>query len=95
MNVCVFGAGNMGARIAEVFLSHDHEVALVDVQDRFLQNGYSRIENDYNFLVRKGKMEEARKDALLSKLKLTTDRKVAANADFVMEVILERMDLKK
>lgn len=66
MNVCVFGAGNMGARIAEVFLSHDHEVALVDVQERFLQNGYARIENDYEFLVRKGKMEEKRKAQLLS-----------------------------
>ncbi len=95
MNVCVFGAGNMGARIAEVFLSHDHEVSLVDVQDRFLQNGYTRIENDYEFLVRKGKMEEKRKAQLLSKLKMTTDRKIASNADFVMEVILERMDLKK
>ncbi len=95
MNVCVFGAGNMGARIAEVFLTNGHDVTLVDIQDRFLRGGYSRIESDYNFLVRKGKMEESQKNELLSKLKMTTDRKAASNADFVMEVILERMDLKK
>ena len=95
MNVCVFGAGNMGARIAEVFLTHDHDVTLIDVQDKFLQGGVSRIAGDFDFLIKKGKMEESRKDELLSKLKLTTDRKAASNADFVMEVILERMDLKK
>ena len=95
MNVCVFGAGNMGARIAEVFMTHDHDVTLIDVQDKFLQGGVSRITGDFDFLIKKGKMEESRKDELLSKLKTTTDRKAASNADFVMEVILERMDLKK
>ena len=95
MNVCVFGAGNMGARIAEVFMTHDHDVTLIDVQDKFLQGGVSRITGDFDFLIKKGKMEESCKDELLSKLKTTTDRKAASNADFVMEVILERMDLKK
>ena len=47
MNVCVFGAGNMGARIAEVFLTHDHDVTLIDVQDKFLQGGVSRIAGDF------------------------------------------------
>ena len=49
MKVCVFGAGNMGARIAEVFLTHDHEVTLVDIKDEFLAGGEKRIEGDLNF----------------------------------------------
>ena len=96
MKVCVFGAGNMGARIAEVFLTHDHEVTLVDIKDEFLAGGVKRIEGDLNFLVRKGKMTAERvADLLGNHLKTSTDRKVASDADFVIEVILENMDLKK
>ena len=96
MKVCVFGAGNMGARIAEVFLTHDHEVTLVDIKDEFLAGGVKRIEGDLNFLVRKEKMTAERvADLLGNHLKTSTDRKVASDADFVIEVILENMDLKK
>lgn len=96
MKVCVFGAGNMGARIAEVFLTHDHEVSLVDIKDQFLEGGVKRIEGDLNFLVRKEKMTAERMNDLLSNhLTTSTDRNVAKDADFVIEVILENMDLKK
>ena len=40
-------------------------------------------------------MTAERKDELLASLKTSVDRKDAADADFIMEVILERMDLKK
>ena len=95
MKVCVFGAGNMGARIAEVFLTHDHDVTLVDIKDQFLEGGVKRIDGDLSFLVKKEKMTEERKTALLSGLKTSVDRNVAKDADFVIEVILENMDLKK
>lgn len=96
MKVCVFGAGNMGARIAEVFLTHDHEVTLIDIKDQFLEGGVKRIEGDLNFLVRKEKMTADRvSDLLGNHLKTSTDRNVAKDADFVIEVILENMDLKK
>ena len=96
MKVCVFGAGNMGARIAEVFLTHDHEVTLVDIKDEFLAGGVKRIEGDLNFLVRKEKMTaDSVADLLDNHLTTSTDRNVAKDADFVIEVILENMDLKK
>ena len=40
-------------------------------------------------------MTEERKDELLAALKTTVDRNAVADATSVMEVILERMDLKK
>lgn len=40
-------------------------------------------------------MTEEKKNELLASLKTSLDRKAAADADFIMEVILERMDLKK
>ncbi len=97
MKVCVFGAGNMGARIAEVFLTHDHEVTMIDIKDEFVQGGVSRIDGDLAFLVKKEKMTEERKNELMNggRLKTSTDRNAAKDADFVIEVILENMDLKK
>lgn len=95
MKVCVFGAGNMGARIAEVFLTNGHEVTMLDIKQEFVDRGVKTITNDLSFLVKKEKMTEEKKNELLASLKTSLDRKVAADADFVMEVILERMDLKK
>ena len=95
MKVCVFGAGNMGARIAEVFLTNGHDVTMLDVKQEFVDRGVKTITNDLSFLVKKEKMTEEHKNELLGALKTSLDRKAAADADFVMEVILERMDLKK
>ena len=95
MKVCVFGAGNMGARITEVFLNAGHDVTMIDIKPEFTERGKTVIAHDYDFLVKKGKMTEEHKDELLAALKTTVDRNAAADADFVMEVILERMDLKK
>ena len=95
MKVCVFGAGNMGARIAEVFLTNGHDVTMIDIKQEFLDRGVKTITNDLSFMVKKEKITEEHKNELLAGLKTSIDRKSAADADFVMEVILERMDLKK
>lgn len=95
MKVCVFGAGNMGARIAEVFLKNGHVVTLIDIKEQFCEGGVKRITGDLEGGVKRGKMTEDEKNACLANLSTSIDRKAAADADFVMEVILERMDLKK
>lgn len=95
MKVCVFGAGNMGARITEVFLNAGHDVKMFDVKQEFLDRGVSIIDGDLSFLVTKGKITEEEKAERLSRLSTTVDRKDATDAEFVMEVILERMELKK
>ena len=95
MNVCVFGAGNMGARIAEVFLTNGHTVTMLDIKQEFIDRGVKTITNDLSFLVKKEKMTEDRKNELLAGLKTSVDRSVSKDADFIMEVILERMDLMK
>ena len=84
----------MGASITEVFLTNGHDVTMIDVKQEFLDRGVKTITNDLSFLVKKEKMTEEHKNELLGALKTSLDRKAAADADFVMEVILERMDRK-
>ncbi len=55
MKVCVFGAGNMGARITEVFLNAGHDVTMIDIKPEFTERGKTVITHDYEFLVSKGK----------------------------------------
>lgn len=95
MKVSIFGAGNMGARIAEVFLKNGHNVVLIDIKKQFCENGIKRITGDLEGTVARGKMTEEEKNTCLARLTTSIDRKDAAGSNFIMEVILERMDLKK
>ena len=52
MKVCVFGAGNMGARITEVFLNAGHDVTMIDIKPEFTERGKTVITHDYEFLAR-------------------------------------------
>jgi 3-hydroxybutyryl-CoA dehydrogenase len=95
MKVTVFGAGNMGARIAEVFLKSGHDVTLIDIKPQFCEGGKKRIIADLEGAVARGKMKAEDKDAALARLTTSVDRKDAAGSQFVMEVILEKMELKE
>ena len=45
MKVCVFGAGNMGARITEVFLNAGHDVTMIDIKPEFTRKNLSNIQS--------------------------------------------------
>lgn len=95
MKVCVFGAGMMGAGIAQVFLTAGHDVVLADVQQPFVDSGELKIIKGLEFLEDKGKITPEFKKECQRRLVTTIDKSLAADADFVMEVIVERMDIKK
>lgn len=95
MKVCVFGAGMMGAGIAQVFLTAGHDVVLADIQQPFVDSGELKIIKGLEFLEDRGKITPEFKKECQRRLVTTIDKSLAADADFVMEVIVERMDIKK
>jgi 3-hydroxybutyryl-CoA dehydrogenase len=94
--VCVLGAGLMGNGIAQVCAQAGFQVTLRDIEQRFIDGGMKTISKNLSRDVEKGRKTQAEMDAILGRIKPTLDLKEAAgDADVVVEVIIEVMDVKK
>jgi 3-hydroxybutyryl-CoA dehydrogenase len=92
--VAVLGAGTMGNGIAHVFARAGYHVILRDVDQRFLDRGMETISKNLDREVKKGKLADADKPAVLGRIHATTDQAKLATADFAVEAVPERLDLK-
>ena len=93
--VGVVGAGTMGNGIAQAAAQIGCDVIMRDIKDDFVERGLKNIDRFLSKSVEKGKMEAAQKDAILGRIKGTTDMQALKDVDFVIEVVLEDMALKK
>jgi len=94
--VCVLGAGLMGSGIAQVCAQAGFQVALRDIEQRFIDGGMNTIRKNLGRDVQKGKKSQADMDAILARIRPTLDLKEAAgDADVVVEVVIEVMAVKK
>ncbi len=93
--VAVLGAGTMGNGIAHVFARAGFSVILRDVEEGFLQRGMETIGKNLDREVKKGKLTEAEKPAVLARLKPATDMAAIAGADFVVEAVPEKLEIKR
>ena len=92
--VAVLGAGTMGNGIAHVFARSGYEVILRDVEQRYLDRALETISKNLDREIKKGKLAEAEKPGVLQRLRPTTDMAALARADFAVEAVPERLDLK-
>lgn len=93
--VAVLGAGTMGNGIAHVFARAGYNVILRDVQESFLQRGLDTIGKNLDREVKKGKLTEAEKPQVLARLTPVTDMTAIAAADFVVEAVPEKLEIKR
>ena len=93
--VGVVGAGTMGNGIAQVAAQIGCDVIMRDIKDDFVERGMKNIDRFLSRSVEKGKMEAGEKDAVLGRIKGTTDMGAFKDADFIIEVVLEDIELKK
>jgi len=96
-NVVIIGAGLMGHNAGQIFLMGGYNVTLVDIKDEFVDNGVAKIDEGLKKLEAKGKLGEGVSTAdLMGKLKKSIDTASAVkDADFVIEAVVELMDVKK
>jgi 3-hydroxybutyryl-CoA dehydrogenase len=93
--VGVIGAGTMGNGIAQVFTQSGFTVRLVDVAPAMLDRARASIEKSLAKFVEKGKLADADRNAALRRLSTTSTIDDLADADYVVEAIVENADVKR
>ena len=93
--IAVLGAGTMGNGIAHVFARAGYKVLLRDVEQRFLDRALDTVAKNLDREIKKGKLAETERGAVLGRLLPVTDMSTLANADFVVEAVPEKMELKR
>lgn len=90
----VIGAGQMGNGIAQVAAASGLNVIMNDIKQDFVDRGLATITKNLQRSVDKGKLDAAEKDAILGRIKTSTDLKDMAAADYVVEAASENETIK-
>ena len=92
--VGVLGAGMMGAGIAYVSAKAAIDVVLLDTTIENADKGKAYSENLLDKAIAKGRSNDSKKQALLDKIKTTTDYADLVGCDLVIEAVFEDRDIK-
>jgi 3-hydroxybutyryl-CoA dehydrogenase len=93
--VGVVGAGTMGNGIAQVFAQAGFTVRLVDIAEPVLDRARSAIDRSLNTFVEKKKLTVDERDATLGRLSTAINLDALADADYVVEAIVEQAEAKR
>ena len=95
-NITVLGSGVMGHGIAQVSATAGYNVVLRDIKQEFLDKAMEKIKWSLDKLVSKEKISKEEGDSIFSRIIPIVDLNEAVkNAELVIEVVPEIMDLKK
>ena len=90
----VVGAGTMGNGIAQVAARAGYAVIMRDVSDEFLQRGLGAIGKSLQRDVDKQRLDAAGKQAIVERIRTTTDLEALSEASFVIEAVTENLSVK-
>ncbi|MGG7164476.1 3-hydroxybutyryl-CoA dehydrogenase [Clostridium ihumii] len=95
-NVCIIGAGTMGAGIAQVFATKGYEVTmLVRNMEKYNNVNLPGITKRLEKSVAKGKMTEEVKNEILGRISGTDKMEDVKDVDLIIEAIAENMETKR
>ncbi|MBI2875542.1 MAG: 3-hydroxybutyryl-CoA dehydrogenase [Candidatus Tectomicrobia bacterium] len=90
----VVGAGQMGGGIAQVASVSGLQVILVDIEESLVKKGLNQIDANLDRDVRKERMTVEQKAAVLHRIQGTTQMEALAQADLVVEAVVENLEVK-
>src|SRR5208337_4171135 len=92
--VGIVGAGQMGHGIGQVMLRAGHRALLLDMSQDLVEAGAKRIAKGLARDVEKARMTAEERDQALTRLKATTLAAELASADFIIEAVTEKFEVK-
>ena len=93
-NIVVIGAGTMGNGIAHTAAASGLNVTLIDVGPEILERAMTTIGKNLQRAVDKGKMSADEKEAIVRRIRPSTDVQTIGDADLAIEAILENLSAK-
>jgi 3-hydroxybutyryl-CoA dehydrogenase len=95
-HICVVGSGSMGHQIAMLCALGGFRTTVQDISEASLQKAKSTLEGIMEQWVSKGKITAEARDQAFERLSFTTSLEDAASdADFVIEAVVEKLDVKR
>jgi 3-hydroxybutyryl-CoA dehydrogenase len=93
--VLVVGGGTMGGGIAQLCSQQGLDVTVSDISQELADKTKSKIDRGLARRVEKGKISEDDKNAILARIKTAGDLSPAAEADLIIESVIENLEVKK
>lgn len=93
--IAIIGCGTMGNGITHVCAQKGRNVILIDIKQEYLDRAIATITKNCDRMIKKERMTEDDKNALLGRITTTTNLEDAASADLLIEAVIEDADLKK
>ncbi len=94
--IAVIGAGTMGHGIAQVAALAGYRTVLTDARPETLEPALNRIRKNLDGAVQRGKLTPDAAQAALDRLSIATSlEETVGNADFVIEAVVEDLELKQ
>ncbi|MCI8688708.1 MAG: 3-hydroxyacyl-CoA dehydrogenase family protein [Oscillibacter sp.] len=92
--IVIAGAGTMGSSMGQTFAKFGYDVVLYDIFPAALEKAKNLITLNQKTEVSEGIVTQAESDALLQRIQYTGEMEAFKTADFVVEAVLEKMDIK-
>jgi len=93
--IAVIGAGTMGNGIAQVCATTGYQVTLIDIVPEQLEKAMASIQKSVEKLHSKGRLTDEQREAGLTNIVTAGEVAAAADADLVIEAVLENLEIKK
>ena len=92
--IVLAGAGVMGNSFAQIFARCGYEVTLYDISVEMLKKAELQIKEGLKTQGQQGVFKEEEIPDILSRISMTTSKECFKDADFILEAIVEKMDIK-
>jgi len=94
-HIAVLGAGTMGNGISQVCATSGYHVTLIDVVPGQLDRALATINRSVDRLHSKGRLTDEQREATLTNITTAGKVAAAAEADFVIEAVVESLEVKQ